>query len=638
MNIRQEDSMRKILFLIKRGLEYRFLPVILAAVGFIIMLPAIKSGLMMDDLMQRTIQLRPEQIPSRLYDTGVVPADSGKLSTVLFELFGFSRNRQSIKAAKDYGVLPWWVRDDIKAALWRPFTAFTHWLDYQWFPNLPALMHVHNILWFAAVIFLVAIIYRELLGAGWVAGFAAVLFLLDENTYFPVMFVANRGFIVSLFFGLLCLYSHHKWRSTKFLPAGVLSQVFLAVSLLSNEAGVSTFAFLLAYALVPEECSWFKRILSLLPSVFVIVLWRVIYTCLGYGVSGMGGYIDPGHQPVRFLKHLAGNALTLLAGQLSGQAPDFLLGFNSSLRTMALAIYFLFIAVALIIFFPLVRKNKSAQFWFAAMMFAVIPASTVFPMSKNLGFVAVGAFALIAVFIAAFFADRSWMPKSPFYRIPAWIMCVIFLFVHIPGAITGRIMAPKMTPSVFNTWMRLVDVTVSPNPGNKDVVIVNAPFPPALTPFYKVYHGQPLPKTLRALVPGCIPVQVTRTDDKTLVIKSAPANIFASDQNSPMHFAHFFTAFNDLFLGDQSFKKGDRFALRNLMIEVLAVDGRRLPTEVAFHFADSLNDPNLYWLQFNWRSFSYDRFEVPQIGQTVSIPGPAYVTLGDALRFAFKGR
>jgi hypothetical protein len=600
------------------------------------MLPAIKSGLMLDDLMQRTIQLRPEQIPSRLYDTGVVPADSGKLSTVLFELFGLSRNKQNIKAAKDYGVLPWWVRDDIKASQWCPFTAFTHWLDYQLYPNMPALMHVHNILWFAAVVFLVAVVYRRLLGPGWVAGFAAVLFLLDENTYFPVMFVANRAFVVSLFFGLLCLYSHHKWRSAKSLSAGVFSQICLAISLLSNEAGVSTFAFLLAYALVLEKGSWLGRILSLLPSVFVIVLWRVIYTCLEYGVSGIGGYIDPGHQPVRFLEHLVGRVLILLSAQLSGQAPDVLGAFNSSALMIALAAYLVFLAVTLIVFLPLLIKNRMARFWFAVMVFAAIPASTVTPISKNFGFVAVGAFALIAIFVATIITDRDSMPKSHFYRILAWIMCAVFLFMHIPGAVVGRVMAPKMMTS-FNT--SLANTNFLSNTENRDVVVINAPCQLALsyTPFYRTYLDQPLPKSLRTLVPGCIALQVTRTDDKTLVIKSAPANIFSSDQNSPLHLAHFCRVLNEFFLGDPSFKKSDRFTLRNLMIEVLAIDDRRLPTEVAFHFADSLNDPNLYWLQFNWRTPSYDRFDVPQIGQTVSIPGPVHVTFSDALRHLFGG-
>ena len=527
--------MRRILFLIKLGLKHRYLPVVLAVIGFIVMLPAIKSGLMADDLVQRITELRPEQLPSRVYDMGVVPADTGKLSTVLFDLF-FNTNRQSMKAAKDYGIFPWWMSSDVRLALWRPFTAFTHWLDYQLYPNMPALMHVHNILWFAGVIFLVAVVYRRLLGAGWVAGFAAVLFLLDKNTYFPVMFVANRGFVVSLFFGLLCLCSHHKWRSAKSLSAGVLSLVCLAFSLLSNEAGVSTFAFLLAYALVLEKGSWLGRILSLLPSVFVIVLWRVIYTCLGYGVSGMGFYIDPGHQPVRFLEHLVGRIPILLSAQLSGQAPDVLGAFNSSVLMIALVAYLIFLAVALIIFLPLLIKNRMARFWFAVMVFAAIPASTVTPISKNFGFVAVGAFALIAVFVATIITDRNSMPKSHFYRILAWIMCVIFLFIHIPGAVAGRVMVTKMTSFVSH----LDNTDFLSNTENRDVVIINAPCQLALsyTPFYMIYLGKAPPKTLRALVPGCIALQVTRTDDKTLVIKSAPENIFSSDQSSPLHFAH----------------------------------------------------------------------------------------------------
>jgi hypothetical protein len=226
--------MRTMLFHIRRGLEHRFLPIVLAVAGIVVMLPAIRSGLMMDDLVQGTIEMRHERLPSRIYDTGMVPPSSGKFSTVLFELFGFSRDKQNIKAAKDYGILPWWVSDDAKGSLWRPFAAFTHWLDYRLYPNMPALMHLHNIAWFVGVILLVAVVYRRLLGPSWVAGLAAVLFLLDKNTYFPVMFIANRGFVVSLFFGLLCLYSHYKWRSTKSTYAGVLSLVFLAISLLSN--------------------------------------------------------------------------------------------------------------------------------------------------------------------------------------------------------------------------------------------------------------------------------------------------------------------------------------------------------------------------------------------------------------------
>ena len=624
----------------KQVLRHRFLPMILAAAAFLIMLPAVRSGLMMDDLLQRPVQLTPDRIPSSLYDTGLVPGNPGKLSTVLFDLFGFNRKKANLKPAKDYGTLPWWVSNNLKGSLWRPFTAFTHWLDYRLFPSLPALMHIHNIMWFAAVVFLTALVYRSLIGAGWVAGFAAVLFLLDKNTYFPVMFIANRGFIVSLFFGLLSLYTFHKWHSIKFLWAAILSQLFLAMSLLSNEAGVSAFAFLLAYVLVLEQSSRFSRILSLLPFVFTIVLWRVIYDILGYGVSEMGGYIDPGREPLRFLNQLSERALILLGSQISGLSPDTLFPLNNSLRTAVLIFYFVFSAAALTIFLPLLKKDKTALFWFAAFVLAVVPASTVTPTGKNLGFAAVGAFGLIAIFIAGLFSKESWVPKSLFYRIPAWTMCVILIFAHIPSAIAGRIMALKISPFTSNTLAHITDIPPSPNISNQNVIVINAPCQLMLSyaPFCSAYYGQPIPKTFRTLALGCTGLEVTRTDEGTLVVKCTSSNIFESSQDSPLHIVNLFGVLNSLFIGDQIYEKGDKQIFKNLTVEILAVDTHNLPGEIAFRFGTSLDDPLFYWLQFNWSAFSYKQFQLPQIGETISIPGPPAVTFRDALHFVKAGQ
>ena len=204
----------RVLNFLKRFLEHRRLPAMLAIGAMLVMLPALKLGLIADDLPQRAVELRPDQLPPRMHETGN-PPDSGSFSTVLFDLFGFSRNPHCMAAMKNYGTLPWWTPDDLSCSLCRPVTAFTHWLDYRLFPDSPALMHAQNIAWFAAVVFLVTMVYRKLMGAGWAAGLAALLFLLDGNTYFPVTFVANRGFFLALFFGLLCLYEHHQWRSTK---------------------------------------------------------------------------------------------------------------------------------------------------------------------------------------------------------------------------------------------------------------------------------------------------------------------------------------------------------------------------------------------------------------------------------------
>jgi hypothetical protein len=283
---------------------------------------------------------------------------------VLCDLFpGFiNRDPQCTALAKNYGILPWWTPDNFRVGLWRPVTAFTHWLDYRLFPDSPVLMHAHNIAWFAAIVFLLTMVYRKLMGTGWVAGLAALLFLLDGNTYFPVMFVANRGFMLSLFFGLLCLYEHHQWRSAKSRSGLVLAALFLALSLFANESGASTFAFILAYALVLEPGSFRSRTLTVLPSILVIIGWRTIYEALGFGLHNVGLYIDPAHEPLSFARPLFQRAMSLLGGQLTSQSPDLLLVMNPSSQSKVIAFYCVSVIAALIVFLPLLRRNRIAAF------------------------------------------------------------------------------------------------------------------------------------------------------------------------------------------------------------------------------------------------------------------------------------
>src|SRR5208283_2178065 len=86
----------------KRWLEHRHLPIFFAIGAILVMLPALKVGLVADDLGQRAVELSPAQLPARMQDTGM-PQNSGSLATVVHDLFpGITRMTQ----AKDYGVLP----------------------------------------------------------------------------------------------------------------------------------------------------------------------------------------------------------------------------------------------------------------------------------------------------------------------------------------------------------------------------------------------------------------------------------------------------------------------------------------------------------------------------------------------------
>jgi hypothetical protein len=257
------------------------------------------------------------------------------------------------------------------------------------------------------------------------------------------------------------------------------------------------------------------------------------------------------------------------------------------------------------------------------MVFAAIPAAAVIPLGKNLGFVAVGAYGLIASFVAGLITRQSWLPKFLPYRILAWAACVLLILAHIPGAVAGRVVAVKAAHNFFNGMTRLIDLGDSPNMENENVIVVNAPCQGALmiAPSFKAYHHQTLPKTMRTLVPGCTGFNVQRTDDKTLVIQSKAPDIFSCDNVGRIHFAYLFRTFN-LFLSEPKCKKGDQYDFGGLTVDVLESDASDLPSRVAFRFDASLDSSDFHWLRFDWRTFSYQPFKIPAIGQSVTLSGP----------------
>jgi len=621
----------RILYLIKTSLEHRYFPAVLAVVTVIIMLPALNAGFIQDDLFHRSKLLEPSKLPEQFYDMRLSPPDSGTLPGVLRDMYAIAPTELDVKVFKDFGLLPWWTAEDFRGTNWRPLTALTHWLDYQLFPDSPALMHIHSLIWFAAVIFLVATLYRKLLGPVWIAGLAALFYMIDDSNYFPAMWIANRNLLLSLFFSVLALLMHHRWRQQKSVYAGVAVPFLLLLSLLSTEAGIATFAYLFAYALIIDRGSRRRRALSLLPSFIVIVVWRVIYNSLGYGAWGSGFIIDPGSEPLRYAWAVVKRAPVLLYGQWGCLPAEMLNLFSDYARKWNLLTAGVFLLLILIIFLPLLRKNRVALFWFIGMILCILPICATSPMNRNLLFAAIGAFGLTAQFIGGLFLKESWVPKTRYWLVPAWIVCVTLLFINIIIAGGTRIIMPKRISSIFNTFYSTVDVGSQPDIENKTIVVVNAPHPFLFLglPVMRAYENKALPERTCVLAPGFVPLEITRTGEKTLLLKAQTGNILSpqtSREDFKPHFVYFYDEFNSLFRPkDLPFRVGERVVLSGISVEVIDVDRASQPTQVSFRFAVPLDDPSLSWLQWDWKKGgfgSYSTFKVPAASEKANIQGP----------------
>ncbi|HTQ79883.1 MAG TPA: hypothetical protein VMM92_07800, partial [Thermoanaerobaculia bacterium] len=151
-------------------LTHRGLPLYLALLGVFLTLPSLWIGWQLDDYPQRLVMLRaPEVEVAPLSAFATLPGTPSSNARL-----------------RDRGILPWWSAPDLKLAFCRPLSAASLWLDYQLFPGSPALMHAESLLWFAALIAVLTLLYRRLLVPLWVAGLAALLYAVDSTHAVPV--------------------------------------------------------------------------------------------------------------------------------------------------------------------------------------------------------------------------------------------------------------------------------------------------------------------------------------------------------------------------------------------------------------------------------------------------------------------
>src|SRR5690606_6250881 len=111
---------------------------------------------------------------------------------------------------------------------------------------------------------------------------------------------------------LLAILAHDRWRLEGDKLGAVLAPLALIAALLAGEAGGVTLAFIVAHALLRDRGTRRERVLAVVPSLVVIVVWRMVVDALGYGVEGSGAYVDPLANPGEFLAAWPGRYVALL--------------------------------------------------------------------------------------------------------------------------------------------------------------------------------------------------------------------------------------------------------------------------------------------------------------------------------------
>jgi hypothetical protein len=561
-------------------------------------LPSLWVGLVVDDHVHRNLPLGSSVVPDRM--------------NPLFDLFAFADgDPERMRELMDVGLWPWWTWPEIRAAFFRPVTGLTHWLDYRLWPELPGLMHVHSLLWLGAVVAAAAVLFRRLMGLTVVAGVAALLYATDDGHALPVGFLANRNALTATFFGLLAICMHDRWRRERQRSGAVLASLLLAVSLLSAELGVGAVAYIVAYALILDRTSWRRRLLSLTPYVAVVLAWRIIWSCLGYGVRGTELYVDPLCEPWRYALTLPQRAVGLLLAQLALPPAEVYFGARvmlpSHLAALVWPVASVLVGLMAVAFIRALRRDRMAAFWACGMGLSLLPVCTTAPSDRVMMFVGVGACGLIARFLCAVFARNEGRVRSRL----AVAVAVLLVLVH--GLIGPVILAVRAAipcgPKQVAAQV-YVNTPLDESVRRQDVVVVNSPI--ALCGGYLLMRrdadGLPVPRRVRVLSASWSPVEVTRADTTTLIVRpdwgylGTPADDLCRDKRHPLAL-------------------GEKVELTGVTVEVtdLTEDGR--PAEATFRFAVPLEDASLRWLF--WQEGEFVPFTPPDVGQSLHLPAAA---------------
>jgi hypothetical protein len=515
-----------------------------AALGVVLSLPTLVQGKLLDDHMLHAAALRGE-------------------SPLQFELL-----HAPVAQLREQGTLGWWAHDELQLSFLRPLSAVTHALDFRLWPHATWLMHLENVLLYGVLILVVGRVFQRLFGAGPIAGLACLLFAVDELHATGVAWISGRNTILAALFGMLALAAHMRWRDPDSFGRrwvfGVVGPLCFVLALASAEGGIAALGYLLAFALTHERGMW-ARIVPLLPYLGMVVLWRLLYTQLGFGPHASGLYIDPGDDLLGFSSAAVVHVPALGFVALSLPLADVLTTAGPELAYL-LALGFVGLAFTLA---PL-HTDRNAWFLALGMLAAAVPLATTAASSRTMLTVSVGGAGLFALAWSRrhepAFGGRL---RKASLRFMAGCQLVLAPLVFIPLTFaSGLAEAPHralaaMVPETEQT-VAIVNIPME----------INALYPQLM----REVEGRAWPEHCYLLYAGFRSLSVERIDAHTLELHGEAGLAATPVEQLSRDWTR------------SGFEPGDRVELGRARFEVLAVTEDARPTRVRVRFEDDLDD------------------------------------------------
>jgi len=585
---RQKTGSRRRAVLLRRWLEgHRFSRALACGVA-LLLVPSMLTGLAADDYIHW------------------IRAATGFPTGSRLDLFAFYGGSPALaRLEKDFGVLPWFALDGLRISFFRPLSSLWHFVDYNVWPHAAWWMHVESAGVYVALVLLAATLYKRVVSARWTASLATLFYAVDPG-HGMVGWVALRNGFLAAALGVAALVVHDRWRKDGWRPGAVLGPALFGASLLGGEAGLGTFAYVLAYAVTLETTASKRgRLLSVGPYAAVGLAWQIVYRTLGYGAFGSSFYTDPAREPVRFLLALPGRAAALLAGQVTLFPSDIYVGLSrAAAAALTIATAALLAGIAWLAW-PLLRRDATARFFALGALLSLPVVCAVFPSLRVLPFVGLGALGFLAQLVAEARIPRV-VPAGRLRERALRGSAAVIVVLHAIVAPPAFVAASLVPAGIMALTMHVsTDIPSSAALAGRTVIVVNGMAPLAILRFILPLDGTVHGSHGRVLASTLDPVVVRRTAVDTVELHSSD---LLGDWSA--------TLVRD---DAQPLRVGETVSVEGMTARVASSAANGHPSSVSFQFDVPLDDPRFLWIAWDGKRFV--TMSPPREGEQVSTGG-----------------
>lgn len=550
-----------------------------AVVAFLIAVPALPTGLMLDDFAQRAF-VKGEPLSRPWWDLyNLVPGEGPEAEWVV-----------------EHGPFPWFSLPGVKLHFFRPLSSALLAFDTLVFKDAVWLAHLHSVLWYVALVAVVSALYRRLFPS--LALLAGLLFAIDDGHAMPVIWLANRNSVVAVTFAWLGLWAHLRWREAQWRAGLPLSVAAYVLALLAGETAIAALGYLVAYEWLGRRDALKVRVMALVPAAALVVGFSLLYRVLGMGSANSATYIDPGAEPLQFLINAPVRFLANFGGQSTGFPTDAWL-FLPALRPALIST-----GVVALIIWPLAWKRwapaddalRTKLKWLALGAFlALLPPLATFPSVRLMIAPSLGLIPVVAAMVLGAWRDAGFRRVLGLCWLGlAFMLQPLSLWLGMPGTFK---FVSKLTQDAAKA--------VNAKAGDRVVIVSTSEFAPVVYgPGVLTELQLPLPRSWNVWSMAPLAHRLTRVSERGFDLETVDGRMIDS-------------------VFEQNFRQTTTHPLavgfsRRIDGQVISVTEVRDGAPTAIHI-ELLDAPEAFRF-VRWDGSIFAPFALPEVGQTVDLP------------------